>query len=190
MTVRLPAFGGEGIGDAGAGDRLVPAAEPRAAPRVLAVVGATRTAAAGSFAEAAVRAWVAEGARPSVIVAVRTPERCEVERAQSPDRWLEAGAGVVLRVRAGADRAGEALERAFALVDRVAPIVTIGADVPALYRPRLAVLVSGGVAPLGWAPEVRALDGRFDVELCDVRPDFALELIRRWQARDLGAPPP
>lgn len=184
MTVRLPAFGGEVGAAGGGGDVLVPGTERRHLAGVLSVVGATRTAATGPFAEAAVRAWAAHGAHPSVLVAVREPGRCEVERLRDADRWLAAGAGSVVRVRAGADRAAEALERAFALLDSSAPTVAMGADVPALYRPRLTVLVSGGVAPQAWARQARALASCIDVEVCDVRPGFVDELIRRWRARD------
>ena len=46
--------------------------------------------------------------------------------------------------------------------------------------PRLAVLVTGGLAPASWDPVVRRLEGAFDLVLAEPRAAVARGLVARW----------
>lgn len=59
---------------------------------------------------------------------------------------------------------------------------TVETRVERLYecRPRLAVLVTGGLRPAAWDPRVRGLEGTFDLVLSEPRPAVARAIAARW----------
>lgn len=180
MTVRLPTVGGTGEGEPFDAVGAVKAPEARDDPGVpvVAIAGARSTSAMLPWADALVRALVEQGAVPAGLVVRRTSHGRDTEPGDASDPLVRAGAQPVWRVRTDPARAPEALDEAWARLPRDRWVVAVGNDVPALVRPRLTLLVSGGLAPAAWSASARALRDRLDVEVCDVRPAMAGHLAR------------
>ena len=86
------------------------------------------------------------------------------------------------RVAAPASELAACVREGLAGLGELDAMVSLGAAFPALFRPRLVVLLTDGLASPGWSPEVRAVRDRVDLELSDPRPGVArglAELVLR-----------
>lgn len=146
----------------------------------LAVVGAVPMAPAVRMVVELVRALGDAGRKPGALLVRRRASGRSITAAGAEHPVAVAGAKPAWLVDAAPEQASEALAEAWQRFPEGGVVVTSGSDVPALYRPALTILVSGGLAPFAWATSVRAIRDRLDVELVEPRPGFAMELVRRW----------
>lgn len=181
MSLRLPTVGGGSpLGRDDEPAALVRPLEERArtAMPILAIASALPTTPAARLAERIVAAACGRDRQVGALVVRRAPHECEVREAGLPDgslpaRLAAAGAAPVRWLRVDPERTAEGLERALDALPPARWVVTVGNDVPALVRPRLTILLTGGAVVTAWSGSARALRDRTDVELADPRRGFA-----------------
>ncbi len=184
MNVRLPIAGAVDTQRLVPGE-IQPLADRLVAPMQLVSVVSARSRAAKEvdFARVMVEEIVGAGVRCAALVArMAVEEGFELDEDPRPDgdlgRIRAAGADLAIAVRthpstsavAVASGLGKAHERGAKIV------VTVGSPVPAMYRTRLCVMITGGLSLPLWDLSARALRDRIDLEVADAREGVARKL--------------
>ena len=177
MSVRLPLWAPSGPSQVDAPAPLdLPAASARFATheRVIAIASVQPSAELDAFASAVVTAAVARHARVlGVLASGNGSLGSAVLRERGIARAMrDAGAEDVRQIAMGTDAARREA-RAVLAARQDGLLVAIGAEVPAYYQARAAVLLTFGLPVSSWDPLARALRDRVDVVLTDARPRYA-----------------